>query len=202
MLGAEPGLAGRLRRVAAERFAAANEAARPKGTLLGRIGPLMRRPIDVPAPPAGPGPLDVENLIAARSVDPARLLQCWQILQVWVEDAAWGHLDLTLDAQDLNDIEFDLVKAGLPSQYCLQQLFAKDPQLALRPAAQLSAGYSRHGHALATYTALTEIISEADADTQPLAVQVMQFLGLFQAWGRSATAGGRPAPDLFAIRWS
>ncbi len=200
VFGAAPELAERLRQVALERFPVPVAEARKRGSLLGRVGPAMRRPIDPPQVPSRPTVLDVDALLDGRSVPLDRLAHAWQVTQAWLDDLSWGRLDLAVSPQQMSRVEFDLARAGLPASLGLERLSQNNPQLPLRPAPDMQVGYSKNPHVSATRAALTTIIDELDADSETVVGPLLRFLNQFDDWQQEAADQGRPVPDLVVIR--
>lgn len=200
MFGAAPQLADRLRTIAAEQFPTQTGQGSRRGSLLGRIGPALKHPIDPPEPPARPMPADVEGLLAGRAVSPERLGYAWQITLAWLADRSWGRLDLDLDPAQLNKLDFDLALAGLPASFGMERLLSRDnPQLPLRPLPGQRFGYAKHQHVEATRQALGTIISDLAAGSVPTIGVILEFLNQFPDWSQAALETGRPNPDLVAV---
>ena len=199
IFGAAPELAQRLRSSTTRRFPAPATDHRHRGSLLGRVGPALKRPIDPPHAPARPTMADCEVLLAGRAVPPERLSYAWQIVLVWLDELSWGRLDVDLSTKQMTDIEFDLARAGLPTSYGMERLFQDNPQLPLRPLPAQRFGYSKNQHADATGQALSMVISDLSETSIPVVGQLLGFLNQFDDWSVRAAATGRPAPDLVAI---
>lgn len=198
IFGAAPELAQHLRAITTRQFPTPTEH-RHRGTLLGRIGPALKRPIDPPNAPARPTMADCEVLLAGRAVPPERLGYAWQIVLAWLDELSWGRLDLTLTTRQLSDIEFDLARAGLPTSFGMERLFQNNPQLPLRPLPTQRFGYSKNQHVKATAQALSTVISDLSESSIPAAGQVLAFLNQFDNWSARTAETGRPVPDLVAI---
>lgn len=200
VFGAAPELAERLRQVAAQAFPAPTTEQRRRGTLLGRIGPAMRQPIDPPVPPARPGSQDVDALLNGRAVPLERLGYAWQVAEAWLDELSWGRLDLDINSQQLSRIEFALARAGLPASLALERLSQNDPQVPLRPGPGMQVGYCKNPHVNATRAGLTTIIEDLDDQTEAAVGPLLRFLNGFDEWERAATDQGRPVPDVVVIR--
>jgi hypothetical protein len=198
MFRAIPELADRLRAIAADQFPAPSASHR-RGSLLGRIGPVMKRPIDPHQAPARPTPGDVEALLAGRAIEPERLTHAWQILLAWLDATSWDRLDFDLAPQQMSDLEFDLARAGLPSQFALENLMLGNPQLPLQPLPGQRFGYSKHAHAEATRHALSMVMGDLGETALAVAGPLLEFLNQYPHWAEKAAEAGRPAPDLVVV---
>ncbi|MEO7589111.1 MAG: hypothetical protein ABIS84_13925 [Arachnia sp.] len=155
IFGADAGLAARLREVAARHFAPPSE---PR-SLLGKLGPLLSRHRPSEVDPRNPLRGDVEALLTGGHIPVERLPQSWQILVVWLGELAAQTLDITLDG--LEAIEFDLALAGLPSDFSVRRLAARELGTPLRPLPHQVAGYSKHQHVVETHTELRQVHDDA-----------------------------------------
>lgn len=197
--GAGPATAATLRGVAAERFRVPAAERRPTG-MLSKLGPLFRRDPWAPRIPAElPSPSDVETLINAHFVPPERLDAAWTVVGAWLDALAWGRVITVLGATEWRDLEFDLARAGVPSQYAISKLWGLDPSLPLRPVPGTEVGYARHHHAVATRGALDAARARVmDSSREPLHA-VLGFLRELDGWSAAAAATGRPAPDVVGV---
>ncbi len=197
--GAGPAGAATLRGVAAERFRVPAAEQRPTG-MLSKLGPLFRRDPWAPHIPVDlPTPADVEMLINAHFVPPERLGAAWTVVRAWLDELSWGHVVTVLGATEWRDLEFDLARAGLPSQFAISKLWNLDPALPLRPVPGTAVGYARHHHAVATREALGDAWQRVtDPSREPLH-DILGFLRGLDGWTAMASAAGRPAPDVVGV---
>ena len=197
IFGAEDDLAERLRGCARAGFSVPSP--RRRG-LWSRLVPLTRTDPDAPVlPPGFPTPGDVEDLLAGRYVPPEHLSRCWRVLDLWLAELAWGTTSLSLGPDEIDDLEFDLARAGLPAELSLRRLLAGDPQIPLRPAPDMRTGYSRSCHVAATHEALSTVAGRVDERHTGLVEQLVDFLARFCEWSEEAPEAGRPAPDLLVV---
>lgn len=201
IFGAEPALAERLRAVSGARFAtAAAPEQRRRGPFIGRIGPVLKQPIDPPPIPERPCEWDADALLTARAIAPARLGYAWQVLVAWLAELSWGQLRLDpFTEDDLAKIEFDLACAGLPSPLGLERLLRNDPAVPLRPLPGQRFGYAKHAQVEDARQGLTRVIFDIDQASRPRVGEVLEFLNDFPGWAKSAQRSGRPAPDLIVV---
>lgn len=201
MFGAEPGLAAELRAIASRAFAVP-VAEQSKPRMIERIGPMFRRdPRALVVPPDNPIPSDWEALIAARYVDPSRLVACWKVVDAWVDERDWGNTTFVLDPPHAEAFDFSLTKAGLPSQFGLGSLLGNDAALPLRATHGMRIGYAKNPHVLASAQALRAVIDQVDPDWRGAADHLLAFLDAFMAWSEQARQVDRSLPDLFVIWW-
>lgn len=189
--------AAALRAIAADRFAEPKPAA---SGLLGKLGPVFRRAPDAPVVrPDVPSGTDVDTLLAGRYVPPHRLAACWTLLEAWMDAMSWGSLGQELTQADLNEFDFDLARAAVPSRYGLQDLLKADLGIAMRPAPGLAAGYVHGEHALAMADAWHPVIDQLEPGHRPMAESVLTWLEEYPAWTAAAPAQRRQTPDLVAV---
>lgn len=217
MFGAPAETADRLRKLAADALRTAPEPARPQG-LLGKLGPLLRRPADAPVVPDGaPLPSDVETLLVGRYVQPDRLAACWQVVETWLEHESRGMLRVEMTPAGLEQVEFELARAGLASDHALGRLMMGDARLGLRPAPGMRVGYAKNAHLVATAQALRQCLDQVQQPVRERVEPVADFLGSCELWSAAPGTearndqlhnGDQPlngdgeqtgAPDLLAI---
>ncbi|MFZ2260581.1 MAG: hypothetical protein WAV52_07565 [Luteococcus japonicus] len=197
MFGATPAVAGTLRQIASEAFRTAPEPPRAPG-MLGKLGPLFARAPDAPMVPHGsPLPSDVENLLAGRFVAPERLEPAWQVVDAWLASRSLARHVLHRTPREVDQLEFELTRAGLPSQFGIGKLQALDAQLPLRPLPGMTVGYCKHAHVLASGRALQAVLPEVLPHSRERATALADFLLSFETLAGAARTNGRPLPDLF-----
>ncbi|WP_420174236.1 hypothetical protein [Luteococcus sp. OSA5] len=196
MFGATPQVAGQLRKIASETFRVEPPERSPG--MLGLLGPLWRRSPEAPVVPHDtPLPSDIETVLAGRFVAPERLEVCWRLVDVWLSARCLGEHRMQRTAQQVDQLEFELTRAGLPSQFGIGKLMALDAQLPLRPRPGMKVGYCKHAHVIASARALQAVLPEVLPHSRERAEALWAFLDGFQAWGEAARTSGRPLPDLF-----
>lgn len=187
----------RLRAVAAERFGGSTPTAPGR---LGKLGPVFRRAPDAPVVrPDVPSGSDVDTLIAGRYVAPHRLVPCWMLLEAWIDSIAWGSAGRDVTESQLNDFDFDLVRAGVPARYGLRGLLKTGLGIALLPYPGLAAGWVTLDHAQAMAAAWRPAIPSLGEEQQEAATRLLAWLDNFPGWVENAARQNRPPPDLVAI---
>lgn len=195
MVGAAPQEAERLRAVATESFRVAAPA--PARGLLGRLGgPLLRRPPQAPVVPHElPLPSDVDALLGGRYVQPERLRHAWRVVEAWLAHDAVGSLVLPTSRPVLEQIEFELARAGLSSDFALAGLLRGDARIGLRPAPGMRVGYAKNHRVLATSRALEACLPQVQPATREQIAPLAEFLASCELWSRDD--GAAPAqPEL------
>lgn len=199
--GADPQLRDHLRQIADRAFAPEPAPTGPPVGLLGKIGPLFRRPIDQPViRPDQPTPADFDTLVSGQWVAPERLDATWRLFERLVGERSWGAMHLHLDDAMLNRIDFELARAGSPSHLGLAALLRSDARVGLTPKPGTVIGYRVHPHAVATADAYAQ--AQAALPSSDVADQVrmlVNWLNGFAHWGDLAPGLGRPVPDLIAF---
>lgn len=197
IFGASEGVSARLREVAAERFTGTSPSAPGR---LGSLGPAFRRAPDAPVVrPDVPSGSDVEALLAGRYVAPHRLTACWLLLEAWIDAIAWGSAGREVTEAQLNEFDFDLTRAGVPSRYGLRSLLTNGLGIALLPCPGLAAGWVSLGHAQSMTAAWRPAIPDLDEAHQEAATALLGWLDHFPGWVASAADQHRQPPDLVAI---
>lgn len=175
IFGADATLAAQLRDVATRGFL----LERPKKPVLEKIGPLFTRHRATEVDVSLPQPGDVDALLAGGYVPPDRLLQCWQLLVLWLESISAQHRTVTLDGFDR--IEFDLARAGLPSDFSLRNLASRDLGTPLHPLPDQIVGYSKHSHVTATARHLRLVQAQAAAGFEETMDAVQPLIGVLDS---------------------
>ena len=185
IFGADDDLASRLRETAAQHF---SPPRRGQAGLLGKLGPLFTRTPRTEVDARGPLTGDVDALLAGGFIPPERLVPSWRVFSVWLD--ALSRTSTTLTFDDFDDIEFDLARNGLSSDFSLRQLAEREVSVPLRPLPGQVLGYSRHLHAVETRTALLQMRANPpdhtslEPETDALVGTLLEFLG------QVAEAGG------------
>ena len=195
IVGAGP-LSDELREAARRAFA---PPAPPKSTgLLGKLGPLFRRPPDAPVVCAtDPEPRDVDVLLAGAYIAPDRMGASWRVLEAMAAYRSWGATRLPLDPQSLEDLDFALARGGVAAAVGIGHLLTSNTGVRLIPVQGLTVGWHRHDKALAMADAYRAAMPQLKTDQQrDLVSNLVGWLDGFVPWSRVAVTLGRPAPDL------
>lgn len=197
LIGATGAEAVRLRAIAAERF---GRRSRTSPGLLGKLGPMLRRPVDAPVlRPDTPVAEDCDRLLAGQHVPPQRLAASWRLLQAWIEATAWSTHHSTLDRSTLTSIDFDLAKAGVAARHGVSALIEHDPEIGVLPAPGLAVGYRSGAHARQAAAAWRTALPELEPPSSTWVAEAAGWLDRFDEWTSAAAVAGRPAPDLIAV---
>lgn len=184
-------------RAAARRAFAPPEPPRSRG-LIGRLGPIFRRPPAAPVVCAtDPEPRDVDALLAGAYVAPERMGASWRVLEALVQYRCWGSTRLPLDPQSLDDLDFALARGGVAAAVGIGHLLTSSTNLRLIPVQGLTVGWHRHDKALAMAEAYRAAMPEIKtAERRELVANLVSWLDGFVPWSRVAPGLGRPEPDL------
>ena len=197
IFGAPESTATALRAIAAHRFPAAPATA---PGLLAKLGPVFRRAPDAPVVRAGvPSGSDVDTLLAGRYVPPHRLSACWALLEAFVEAMAWGSISEPVGEVELDQFDFDLARAAVPSRYGLRQLLRADLSIPMLASPGLAAGFAHSDHVAAMAAAWRASLPLLEPGHQPVATSLLAWFDHFPGWAAQASGTSRPAPDLVAF---
>lgn len=197
LFGAPASEAAALRAIAAERFSP--HAERAPG-LLGKLGPVFRRPPDAPVVrPDTPVREDCDRILGGRHVPPHRLAASWRLLQVWVEARAWSSQAFEIDEHALNAIEFDLARAGVSARHGVRALLIRDLEIGMLPAPGMAVGYCPGDHAVAAAAAWRSVLDDLEPATATWIRPVLRWLDGFGEWAAAAADAQRQPPDLIGV---
>lgn len=183
--GGAPELAGSLRAIAAESFPTPIEP--QTGTRLRQLGPLFKKSLEPMKPPIGPTPIDVENLVSGRAIPPQRLEPAWQIICVWLGQLSSQKVTLDITPRLLDDLDFELVRAGLPSNLSVQRLWGREIGLSLMKPHNLQCGYSTVSHVRQTTDWMLECPDELEETSRTILQPIIDFLSSIE--GESEVIG-------------
>lgn len=199
MFSADPPLRERLLTISEASYG--RPAITPQPGLLGKLGPLLRRPPDAPViSPDTPTPADAEHLVAGRFVPEQRLRAAWVLLRRWLDETAWASEAWELTDRDLDNLDFELARAGVPARHGVRHLWSRDARLTLRTRPGMEVGYQRYDSAVALGHDWDSALPQLDGDAAVTAAGVATFLGQLPNFAETATGAGRPTPDVVTLR--
>jgi hypothetical protein len=197
IFGAPESNATALRAIAAHRFPAAPPTA---PGLLAKLGPVFRKAPDAPVlRPGVPSVTDVDTLLAGRYVPPHRLTACWALFEAFVEAMSWGSTSQPVSEAELNEFDFDLSRAAVPSRYGLRQLLRADLGISMLPCPGLAAGFCHAEHVGEMASAWRTGLPLLAPGNQPIGQSLLAWLEQYPDWTAKAPDQHRPAPDLVAF---
>lgn len=173
---------------------------RPRGNLLDRLGPFWRKPVGAPVIRAGiPNGHDLDDLVHGRDIAPERLSAAWALVWLWLADGAWGRHAWEIDEPRMDELDFDLSRAGVDAALGLRKLFNGQAAIPVKAPAGLVSGYVRPPHVAAMGRAWRAALGDLSDDNRAIAEPVADWLDGFSAWNAAAAGRGRPEPDLVAF---
>lgn len=184
MVGAAPAVADRVR-PAAERLITAEPGRRS-----GLLSRLRRRPEPVPEQLFTAA--DLDTVLAGRYPEPDRALACLCALEAMVSAQAWGTRELELTPRQMEEFDFALARAGVPSAVGLERLVESDAGIALAHAEGLKLCAIDNQQVRTAAAQLTGVRVDDQGHTQLLAALV-DFLDQYLQWG---TPEPSSQPDL------
>lgn len=187
MIGATGGVAERVRPAAAALLPA--EPAKRPG--------LLSRFRGRPEPVADPGFTadDLDTVLAGRYPEPDRAGACVRALAAMVTGRAWGSHRLDITTKQLEDFDFSLARAGVPSAVGLERLLESDAGFGTAPTSELRICAIDHHQVEAVRAQLAGVTLDQPDHAELLAGMVDFFAG-YPAWTAEAAAAGRPEPAL------
>lgn len=195
---ASPPVVQDFRTIVAEAFPP--QTTRKAPGMLGRLGPLLRRPPEaVILQPDTPVEADVADLLAGRYIRPQRQPAAWRLLEAYLSVKAWSRHRIDLDENRFNDLEFDLARAGVHPQFGLGKLINAELSLPLQTYRGLSTGCTRHSQALLAASAWRNALPHLAAENRAIAEPYAAWLAQFHHYGQTAPQRGRPVPDVVVI---
>ncbi|MDR0848654.1 MAG: hypothetical protein LBN10_06375 [Propionibacteriaceae bacterium] len=170
--------------------------------LLSKIGPLTRKNPPMPViTPGVPNRMDVEALLSGRFTATDRLSASWAILCAWLDASALAHADIGLTPAELETLDFDLGRAGIPYDVGIRRLWGRSLDIPLRPCDSHAAGYLPYRLVATLNQTWAENAEELEESSRPFVTSVMAFTQHFSQYADQAASDGREAPDLIAW-WS
>ncbi|MDR0286001.1 MAG: hypothetical protein LBI33_14100 [Propionibacteriaceae bacterium] len=186
---APPELAARLTSIA-ESLGPARRTARG---LLAKLGPLTRRPAEAPVVrPGVPNLHDAEAMLTSRFVATDRLGASWVLARAWLDALADAHTAIPLPASEIDALEFDLVRAGVPTSVSIRHLWGRSVDLPLRATGDMSFGYMPGGVVPRLVDEWMAALPDLDEGTAAFATTLLAFAQ------PSAAGPDETRPDLIA----
>lgn len=197
--GADAPKAEALRAAARRAFQTSAEPVRTG--LIGKLGPLFRRPpAAVVVSPTQPEPRDVEVLLAGAYVTPERMGATWRVLEVLVHSECWGSTRMPLDTRALDDLDFALARGGVSAAVGLRHLINHSTGINLRLVDGLTVGWHRYEQALAMAGAYRIAMPQIkSAEQREMISGLVSWLDGFVHWAQVAADLRRPVPDLIGF---
>ena len=177
-----------------DQFTPADTRARSKN-LLSKLGPLLRHPPTAPLiRPGVPNRHDAESMMTSRFIDSDRLSACWVLAQAWLDHLAVSHATIPLPSARIDEMEFDLVRAGVPTQVSIRHLWRLSIDIPLRALDGMSVGYMDHPTVLHLIEQWTMALPDLEESTRQFATPLLAFTTPFPEHPQD-----QPPPDLIAL---
>ena len=194
---APPELADTLREVSASATPAVLK--KRVGWLLSVLGPLTRNPLNAPViRPGIPNNVDAEAMMTSRYISSDRLSACWVLARSWLDHFATAQIVLPLASAQFEELEFDLVRAGVSTQLSIRRLWRHSIDVSLRATDAMTIGYMDHMTVLRLVDEWTNALPELEEGTIEFARPLLDFAKDYPQYAEEASAAGTPPPDLIA----
>jgi len=193
---APPELAQTLREIT-DSFQPADTHPRSRN-LLSMLGPLLRRPPTAPVVrPLVPNHMDAESMMTSRYIASDRLSACWILAQAWLDHLSAAHTIIPLPRTAIDELEFDLVRVGIPTELSIRHLWRRGVDIPLRPSDEISVGYTPYDTVLEISATWNQALPDLEESTVEFATPVVEFLASFSQYADPQYAA--PRPDLIAV---
>lgn len=201
VVGAGPRLREKLWPLAQQAFASPASVSPESTGLLGKLGPLFRRPVGAAViDERQPRPEDFERLLSGQWTLPDRLPATWRLFEALVAAQAWGTMRFELDEGFVNQLDFDLTRAGSPCAFGLSSFLHSSARVGLATMPGLELCYWVNGHASSAAGAYDQVCGNLTQGRNQESVRLMiNWLDGFRTWSGQANETGRPAPDLLGF---
>jgi hypothetical protein len=191
---APPDLAQHLYRVTAHHFPV--RTGEPGHGLSDKFGPLVRRPRGAPVVElTGPTLPDAEAMLAGRFVSPDRLEPAWRLFQTWLDNLSVARMSHPATAAQIETADFDLSRAGVPSNLDLHHFWQRSFQMPLGRVPGLAIGWLRGDLVVEVAAAWRAHVDDVEGSVD-LVRAVLDFLERWPEFRATALAQGQAAPDL------
>ena len=194
---APPELAEKLREVT-DSMTATSSSNKPGG-LLSKLGPLLRHPPTAPViRPGIPNRQDGESMMTSRYIASDRLSASWILAQAWLDSLATAHTTIPLPRTQFDELEFDLVRAGVPTQISIRHLWRHSIDIPLRVTDDMTVGYMEHPTVLYLVEQWKNALPDLEEGTVEFATPLLDFASPFLEYSATAADQGTQGEDLIA----
>jgi len=157
-------------------------------TLLSKLGPLLRRPPTAPViRPLVPNRVDAEAMMTSRFIASDRLAACWILAQVWLDHLSAARTTLPLARSQIDELEFDLVRVGVPTELSIRQLWRRGVDIPLRPSDDMSVGYTPYATVLEMAVEWEQALPALEQATVEFATPMVDFLSGFPQYAEGSS---------------
>jgi len=166
--------------------------------LLSKLGPLLRHPAGAPLiRPCVPNRHDAEAMMTSRFIETERLSAAWVLVGAWLDDLAQAHATIPLPPDRIDELEFDLVRTGVPTQLSIRHLWQRCLGIPLRAGDDMAIGYMEYASVPRLIDQWSNALPELETSTAEFATAVLAFASPFPQYAEDNS----PAPDIIAW-WS
>ena len=163
-------------------------------TLLSKLGPLLRRPPTAPhIRPLVPTRLDAEAMMTSRFIASDRLGACWVLAQIWLDHLSSARTTIPLPRSHIDELEFDLVRVGVPTELSIRQLWRRGVDIPLRPTDDMSIGYTPYATVLDMTAQWSQALPSLEQASIDFATPIVSFLTGFPQYDEGSSI------DLIAV---
>ena len=164
--------------------------------LLSKLGPLLRHPPTAPViHPGIPNRHDGEIMMTSHYIPSDRITASWVLVKAWLDNLAHAHTTIPLPRARFDELEFDLVRAGIPTQISIRHLWRLTIDIPLRTHNEMTFGYMEYDTVLRLDEQWNLALADLEEGTVEFATPLLEFVKPFQQY--TEEQGGYPV-DLIA----
>jgi hypothetical protein len=136
--------------------------------------------------------------MTSRFIASDRLSASWVLARAWLDELSMAHTTIPLPRTSIDNLEFDLARAGVPTQISIRHLWLRGVDIPLRATTQMSIGHLDYPIVVYLVKEWTTALPELQEDTQHFAKALLGFASAFPQYSQDAIEKDLEPPDLIA----
>ena len=136
--------------------------------------------------------------MTSRYIASDRLSASWTLARAWLDSLAVAYTTIPLSQATIDELEFDLVRAGVPTQVSIRRLWKRPFDIPLRATNDMYAGYMDYETVCLLIDEWTAAMEELEEGTVEFATPILEFASAFPQYAAEAAEAGTPPPDIIA----